>query len=93
MWGDYRGGRPAEQMGPPAPLPSATIRPTRRPQRPEKVEDTLADALVLAWHDVTCPEGEDCRDRSLHSLSGAMPVLVGRLVEHPEIQRAISPLK
>lgn len=25
-------------------------------------------ALRLAWHDVTCPEGDECRDRNLHAL-------------------------
>lgn len=30
------------------------------------VEPALA---ALAWHDVTCPEGPDCRDRSLHAAS------------------------
>jgi hypothetical protein len=23
--------------------------------------------IALAWHDVTCPEGPDCLDRSLHA--------------------------
>lgn len=30
--GGYSGGRPASEMGPPMPLPSATIRPKDRPQ-------------------------------------------------------------
>lgn len=25
--------------------------------------------IAYAWHDVTCAEGEDCRDRELHSAS------------------------
>lgn len=29
MWSDYRGGKPASEMGPPAQLPSQTIRPKR----------------------------------------------------------------
>ncbi len=32
MWSDYRGGKPASEMAPPAPLPSATIRPERDPE-------------------------------------------------------------
>jgi hypothetical protein len=28
--------------------------------------------VALAWHDVTCPEGPDCRDRPLHSMADAI---------------------
>lgn len=28
--------------------------------------------IGLAWHDVTCPEGEDCRDRDLHAISSSV---------------------
>ena len=28
-----------------------------------------AATVALAWHDVTCPEGYDCRDRPLHTAS------------------------
>ena len=30
---------------------------------------------VGAWHDVTCPEGPECRDRALHARG--MPVVYG----------------
>lgn len=36
----------------------------------------IANAQIgLAWHDVVCPEAEDCRDRSLHAAS--MPLCYG----------------
>jgi hypothetical protein len=31
--------------------------------------------IALAWHDVTCPEAEDCRDRQLHALSSPVATL------------------
>lgn len=49
-------------------------------------------ALVAnAWHDVTCPEGPDCRDRLLHSAAqvlantGFLAAFMRRLaeLEHP----------
>jgi hypothetical protein len=31
------------------------------------VTDHEPALVARAWHDVTCPEGADCRDRLLHS--------------------------
>lgn len=31
-------------------------------------EGTMPDQRALSWHDVTCPEGPDCRDRELHAI-------------------------
>lgn len=28
--------------------------------------------IVLAWHDVTCPEGPECRDRPLHAAEASV---------------------
>jgi hypothetical protein len=30
-------------------------------------EAILRALIAQAWHDVTCPEGPDCRDRTIHS--------------------------
>lgn len=35
--------------------------------------------IALAWHDITCPEGDECRDRPLHAAS--MPLTNGGLIE------------
>ena len=37
--------------------------------RADLVKLLQGDNTRLAWHDVTCPEGEECRSRELHSLS------------------------
>lgn len=29
----------------------------------------MTDLCALAWHDVTCPEGPECRSRALHAAS------------------------
>lgn len=31
-----------------------------------------ARSIRLAWHDVTCPEAEDCRTRALHAASSVV---------------------
>jgi len=36
---------------------------------PDEVGPELQHVVALAWHDVVCPEGEDCRDRDLHAMS------------------------
>lgn len=48
----------------------------------------MNDVIVsLAWHDVTCPEGVDCRDRLLHAAfqpihnSGHLMSFLDRLAE------------
>ena len=38
------------------------------PDRPTR-EQVDAAVIAQAWHDVTCPEGPDCRDRLLHAAS------------------------
>ena len=92
--GGYSGGRPASEMGPPKQVPSATIRPRpsfRLEAAAIEREVSLDRALVEAWHDVTCPEGPDCRDRSIHMLSAtnAMVALGPRIAQHPAVVRAI----
>lgn len=42
---------------------------TNRPTAPTTAG---SDPLALAWHDETCPEGEQCRSRSLHAMSAAV---------------------
>lgn len=32
----------------------------------------MTAVVALAWHDVTCPEGADCRDRPLHAASAPL---------------------
>lgn len=39
--------------------------------------------IEMAWHDVTCPEAEECRDRQLHSM-GAPLVNSGVLIRFLE---------
>lgn len=34
---------------------------------------------VAAWHDVTCPEGPECRDRHMHAQ--ALPVVTGGVLD------------
>ncbi len=53
-----------------------------------RIEVTARDvAIGLAWHDVTCPEGADCRDRGLHAMgqpvvtSGVVHRFLDRLAE------------
>ena len=54
------------------------------------VED--ATLRLLAWHDVTCPEGPECRDRRLHSISdvlantGVLDRFLARLEELEQIE-------
>lgn len=38
----------------------------------------------LAWHDVTCPEGESCRDRMAHATAGSHVVNTGLLTRYHE---------
>lgn len=42
------------------------------------------EAIALAWHDITCPEGTECRSRRLHAQSDNMVTtsLVHRLVQN-----------
>lgn len=40
--------------------------------RDARTAAVLRATIAQAWHDVTCPEGEDCRDRVLHSASQAL---------------------
>lgn len=43
--------------------------------------------VALAWHDVTCPNGRDCRDRDVHSMAqplantGMLDLFLHRLAE------------
>lgn len=32
----------------------------------------MADLRALAWHDATCPESTECRDRELHAMGAPM---------------------
>lgn len=50
----------------------------------------LYAALVEAWHDTTCPEGADCRDRALHMLTGTGLERAAALVRHPAVQRVVA---
>lgn len=70
---------------PDAPLfRGATVTGSEPPEVELPVEPALAS---LAWHDVTCPEGPDCRDRQLHAASeavantGTLDRFLARLVE------------
>jgi hypothetical protein len=53
--------------------------------------------IALAWHDVTCPEGQDCRDRLIHSLgaslvnSGVLHRFLEALNEHGYVRPAAVP--
>lgn len=38
----------------------------------------------LAWHDVTCPEGEDCPSRMVHATAGSHVVNTGLLTRYHE---------
>ena len=40
------------------------------------------DPVAAAWHDVTCPEGQDCRTRHVHAMSATMVTtgLLGRFL-------------
>lgn len=38
------------------------------------------DAVALVWHDLTCPEGVDCRDRDLHAMGGGATLDIVRHV-------------
>lgn len=48
---------------------------------------TSPEQIALAWHDVTCPEGPECRDRALHA-HGAPLVHTGVLERFVELLRA-----
>ena len=37
--------------------------------------DEQVDRVALLWHDKTCPEGPECRDRALHANSSTNPAL------------------
>jgi hypothetical protein len=47
----------------------------------------------LAFHDVTCPEGPECRDRELHALSAPLVSsgVLERFLERLDQLVAISP--
>lgn len=47
-------------------------------------------ALLHAWHDTTCPEGPDCRDRALHLLASSGVERAGRLAGHPALQQILA---
>lgn len=36
------------------------------------LSDRTIGLIHLAWHDVTCPEGPECRDRDLHAVSSSV---------------------
>lgn len=36
------------------------------------LSDRTISLIHLAWHDVTCPEGPECRDRDLHAVSSSV---------------------
>jgi hypothetical protein len=46
------------------------------------VEDARHELIALAWHDVTCAEAQECRDRRLHSQDSALVTsgLLGRFL-------------
>jgi hypothetical protein len=50
---------------------------------PPLVDPTHNDPrkVRLAWHDVTCPEGEECRSRELHGNSGLARNIVPQFLE------------
>ena len=39
--------------------------------------EQLLEKAAVAWHDSTCPEGDECRSRDLHSRSNA--IIIGFL--------------
>lgn len=54
------------------------------------------DDVRLMWHDETCPEAGDCRDRQLHALSNEATVMVvervvSRALAHERARVAAEP--
>lgn len=46
----------------------------------------IDDWVAFAWHDMICPEGDECRARDLHATAGGGPLLdfVRRIVDRAD---------
>ena len=94
LGGGYHGGASADDVPPPSRIPSATIKgptvPIANLGGDHPRTQTLYVALLHAWHDTTCPEGPDCRDRALHLLAASGVERAGRLAGHPALQQILA---
>jgi acyl-CoA reductase-like NAD-dependent aldehyde dehydrogenase len=70
--------------------PPVEPRVLRQPEDTGGLDRVLAHALIEAWHDTTCPEGWQCRDRTLHMVSGVGPERAFALSNHPAVQRVLN---